>query len=173
MRKYMSRRTCAQVSVKGDVKTFSPEEISAMVLQKMKETAESYLGAEVQDAVVTVPAYFNDAQRQATKDAGTIAGQSSGGTACDCRCVCAVLQRSGGAATVRPSLPLTAALTHAAPAALAFSMYDWCMSWFWMICTLIGSVGTHTPASTCVSISQLTSPLPSLYLCLVSHSAQA
>ena len=55
-------------------KTFFAEEISSMVLVKMKEVAESYLGKTVTDAVVTVPAYFNDSQRQATKDAGTIAG---------------------------------------------------------------------------------------------------
>lgn len=63
-----------QVNVGSDVKQFAPEEISAMVLLKMKEIAESYLGYEVKHAVVTVPAYFNDAQRQATKDAGTISG---------------------------------------------------------------------------------------------------
>jgi L1 cell adhesion molecule like protein len=63
-----------QVEYKNETKTFFPEEISSMVLTKMKETAEAYLGKTVLDAVVTVPAYFNDSQRQATKDAGTISG---------------------------------------------------------------------------------------------------
>ena len=63
-----------QADVKGMKTTFTPEEISAMVLTKMKETAEAYLGKKVTHAVVTVPAYFNDAQRASTKDAGTIAG---------------------------------------------------------------------------------------------------
>ena len=62
------------VKVKGETKQLMPEEVSSMVLTKMKETAENYLGKEVKHAVITVPAYFNDAQRQATKDAGTIAG---------------------------------------------------------------------------------------------------
>lgn len=62
------------VQHKGEAKKFFPEEISSMVLTKMKETAETYLGETVKNAVITVPAYFNDSQRQATKDAGSIAG---------------------------------------------------------------------------------------------------
>uniref|UniRef100_A0A4W6DEP7 Heat shock protein family A (Hsp70) member 2 n=1 Tax=Lates calcarifer TaxID=8187 RepID=A0A4W6DEP7_LATCA len=63
-----------QVEYKGEDKAFYPEEISSMVLVKMKEIAEAYLGQKVSNAVITVPAYFNDSQRQATKDAGVIAG---------------------------------------------------------------------------------------------------
>ena len=63
-----------QVEYKYENKNFTPEEISSMVLTKMKETAEAHLGQQVKDAVITVPAYFNDSQRQATKDAGVIAG---------------------------------------------------------------------------------------------------
>ncbi|XP_026115337.1 heat shock 70 kDa protein 1-like [Carassius auratus] len=63
-----------QVEYKGETKTFYPEEISSMVLVKMREIAEAYLGQRVNNAVITVPAYFNDSQRQATKDAGVIAG---------------------------------------------------------------------------------------------------
>jgi heat shock 70kDa protein 1/2/6/8 len=63
-----------QVEYKGEETTFTPEEISSMILTRMRETAEAYLGGNIKDAVVTVPAYFNDSQRQATKDAGLIAG---------------------------------------------------------------------------------------------------
>ena len=63
-----------QVEVKGEKKVFAPEEISAMVLGKMRDIASKYLGVTVKNAIVTVPAYFNDAQRLATKDAGAIAG---------------------------------------------------------------------------------------------------
>merc|ERR1712050_10530 len=65
-----------EVKVKGEEKVLSPEEVSSMILTKMKETAENYLGKEVKHAVITVPAYFNDAQRQSTKDAGTISGMN-------------------------------------------------------------------------------------------------
>ena len=69
-----SDKPTIHVTFKNEEKQFKPEEISSMILAKMKETAESYLGHTVKNAVITVPAYFNDAQRQATKDAGTIAG---------------------------------------------------------------------------------------------------
>jgi len=69
-----SDKPMIQVEYMGETKKFHPEEISSMVLTKMKETAEAYLGGTVNDAVVTVPAYFNDSQRQATKDAGAICG---------------------------------------------------------------------------------------------------
>lgn len=67
-------RPVVEVSVSGETKQYTPEQISALILGKMKQIAEDYLGKKVTHAVVTVPAYFNDAQRQATKDAGTIAG---------------------------------------------------------------------------------------------------
>ena len=69
-----SNKPKIQVEYKNEMKLFTPEEISSMVLTKMKEIAEAYLGKKVTEAVITVPAYFNDSQRQATKDAGVIAG---------------------------------------------------------------------------------------------------
>lgn len=69
-----SNKPVISVNYKGEEKKYRPEEISSMVLTKMKETAESYIGEKVTDAVITVPAYFNDSQRQSTKDAGAIAG---------------------------------------------------------------------------------------------------
>jgi len=70
--KVVSEKNSPRVSI--DDRKYTPQEISAMILQKMKQTAEDYLGSEVTEAVITVPAYFNDAQRQATKEAGEIAG---------------------------------------------------------------------------------------------------
>eukprot|EP00094_Tigriopus_californicus_P009834 TCALIF_09482-PA protein Name:"Similar to Heat shock 70 kDa protein cognate 4 (Manduca sexta)" AED:0.08 eAED:0.08 QI:0/0/0/0.5/1/1/2/0/547 len=72
----MGTKPKIQVEYKCENKTFTPEEVSSMVLTKMKETAEAFLGTTVKDAVVTVPAYFNDSQRQATKDAGVISGMN-------------------------------------------------------------------------------------------------
>ncbi len=70
----VERASNGDVKIDAQDKSYSPPEISAMVLQKLKKAAEDYLGAKVDKAVITVPAYFNDAQRQATKDAGKIAG---------------------------------------------------------------------------------------------------
>ena len=70
----VARAGNGDVRVKAGDKEYSPPEISAMILQKLKQAAEEYLGSAVSKAVITVPAYFNDAQRQATKDAGQIAG---------------------------------------------------------------------------------------------------
>ena len=71
---HLKEASNGDVRVKIEDKEFSPPEISAMILQKLKADAEAYLGSEIKEAVITVPAYFNDAQRQATKDAGRIAG---------------------------------------------------------------------------------------------------
>ena len=70
----IKRHMGTDYKVQIDDKAYSPQEISAMILQKLKSDAENYLGEKVTEAVITVPAYFNDAQRQATKDAGKIAG---------------------------------------------------------------------------------------------------
>merc|ERR1712159_209269 len=69
-----SDKPMIKVNYKGEEKQFSAEEISSMILTKMREIGESFTGKDVKDAVITVPAYFNDSQRQATKDSGTIAG---------------------------------------------------------------------------------------------------
>ena len=70
----LSKGKAGAVSIKADTQDYAPPQISAIVLQNLKKTAEDYLGEKVEEAVITVPAYFNDSQRQATKDAGTIAG---------------------------------------------------------------------------------------------------
>jgi L1 cell adhesion molecule like protein len=69
-----NNRPVIEVEYKGETKQYTPEEISSMILYKMKEIAEAFVGCEINDAVITVPAYFNDAQRNATKDAAAIAG---------------------------------------------------------------------------------------------------
>merc|ERR1712071_210384 len=71
-----SGRPVIGITNDGKESTFTPEEVSAMILTKMKITAEAFLGKDINNAVVTVPAYFNDAQPQATKDAGTTSGMS-------------------------------------------------------------------------------------------------
>ena len=74
VKKTSNNKPIISVKYKGQKKTFTPEEISSMILSKMKNIAEEYMGETIKNAVITVPAYFNDAQRQATKDAGVIAG---------------------------------------------------------------------------------------------------
>jgi len=69
-----NNRPVIEVEYKGETKQYTPEEISSMILNKMKEIAEAFVGCDINDAVITVPAYFNDAQRNATKDAAAIAG---------------------------------------------------------------------------------------------------
>ena len=72
----IKRKMGSDYKIDIDGKTYTPQDISAMILQKLKADAESYLGEKITDAVITVPAYFTDSQRQATKDAGTISGMN-------------------------------------------------------------------------------------------------
>lgn len=74
-----SEKPIVVVEFNGEEKKYAPEELSAMVLKKMKEAAEEFIGTEVTDAVITVPAYFNNMQREATKEAGVIAEETSTG----------------------------------------------------------------------------------------------